>query len=98
MNKETLIKKLEDGVTSLRDVLDKHDGSTLQAIGASAKQGFDSLKSAFDQNETAQKAVSEIKKHVDDLETAIRSGDKELSGKLLSAAEKKIQEYKEKQS
>lgn len=94
MNKEALVRKMEEGVASVRDLLKQNNGSTLQAISNSVKHGFDSLKTAFTQNELAQKAVTEIRAKFDDLEKAVISGDKELSDKLLKAVEKKIKEYK----
>jgi len=96
MDKQALIRKLDEGVTFLRDVIQDNDGSTLKALAASAKQGFDGLKNAFEHNEKAQKAVAEIKQHMEEMEEAIKKGDKKLSAKLLAAAEKKIQKYKEK--
>ncbi|CAK7057330.1 MAG: hypothetical protein DELT_01291 [Desulfovibrio sp.] len=96
MNKQTLLAKLEDGVTSLRQMLEENDGSTLKTLKSSAKQGFESMKDAFTQNEKAQKAVADIKKHMEDFEQAVKNGDKDLSAKILDAAEKKIKEYKEK--
>ncbi|MCC8193202.1 MAG: hypothetical protein LIP28_00945 [Deltaproteobacteria bacterium] len=96
MDKKDFIKKLDDGVSSLRDVLRENDGSTLKAIASSANQGFRMLKSAFAQNEKAQKAMSEIKKQFDEVEKAVKKGDRKLSAKLLAAVEKKIKSYKEK--
>ena len=94
MNKETLVRKMEEGVSSVRDLLKQNDGSTIQTISNSVKHGFDSLKTTFTQNERAQKAVTEIRAKFDDLEEAVISGDKELSDKLLKTVEKKIKEYK----
>jgi len=94
MNKETLVRKMEEGVASVRDLLKQNNGSTIRAISNSVKHGFDSLKTAFTQNERAQKAVTEIRAKFDDLEKAVISGDKELSDKLLKTVEKKIKEYK----
>lgn len=96
MNTEKLLGKLEDGIASLRQAIDENDGSALKTLKTSAKQGFENVKDAFIQNEKAQKAVTDIKKHIDDLEEAVKNGDRELSAKVLSAAEKKIKEYKEK--
>jgi hypothetical protein len=96
MDKKTLLKKLDDGVSSLRGILQENDGSTLKAIAASANQGFKSLKEAFEHSEKAQKAMAEIKKQCADLEEAVKKGDKKLSAKLLAVAERKILKYKEK--
>ncbi len=96
MDKHSLLRKLDEGVSSFRGLLAENDGSTLKAIAASAKQGFDSLKAAFDQNEKAQKAMAEIKKQMQDLEKSIRAGDKKLSATILATVEKKIRQYKEK--
>ena len=96
MDKKTLLNKLDDGVSSLRGILQKNDGSTLKAIATSANQGFKSLKEAFEHSEKAQKAMAEIKKQCTDLEEAIKKGDKKLSSKLLAAAERSILKYKEK--
>lgn len=96
MNTDKLLGKLEDGIASLRQAIEENDGSALKTLKTSAKQGFENVKEAFTQNEKAQKAVADIKKHVDDLEEAVKKGDKELSSKVLNAAEKKIKEYKEK--
>ncbi|MDL2210288.1 hypothetical protein LJC26_05740 [Desulfovibrio sp. OttesenSCG-928-O18] len=94
MDKESMVHKMEEGVTSVRDFLKQSDGSTIQAISNSVKHGFDSLKNAFTQNERAQKAVTDIRAKFNDLEKAVINGDKELSDKLLNAVEKKIKEYK----
>ena len=96
MDKKTLVTKLDDGISTLREILQENDGSSIKALTASAGQGFRTLKTAFAQNEKAQRAVAEIKKQLDGLEEAIKKGDKRLSAKLLVAAEKKIQKYKAK--
>lgn len=96
MDKKTLIRKLDDGIASLRGLLGENEGSALKTIASSAKQGLDSLKEAFEHNEKAQKAVDGIKKQCQELEEAITKGDKKLSAKLLSTAEKKLSAYKKK--
>lgn len=94
MNKESLVQKMEEGVASVRGFLEQNDGSAIQAISSTVKHGFESLKTLFVQNDRAQKAVSEIKAKFEELENAVISGDKELSGRILDAVEKKIVEYK----
>ena len=96
MDKKKFIEVLEDSVSSIRGILQENEGSTLKAIATSANQGFKTLKTAFKQNEKAQSAVAEIKKHLEEVEKAVEKGDKKLSAKLLAAAEKKIKKYKEK--
>lgn len=96
MDKESIMRKLDEGVGALRGLLAENEGSTLKTIASSAKQGFDSLKATFKENEQVQKAVVEIKAHLDELEKSIKAGDKKLSAKLLGAAEKKIKKYKKK--
>ena len=94
MKKETVIAKLEEGTAALRAVIEQHDGSTIKAITDTIKQGVESMRGAFAQNETAQKAFGEMRKHYDELSGAVEKGDKELTDKLLTAIENKIAEYK----
>lgn len=96
MDKKSILQALDEGVGSLRGLLAENDGSTLKTIATSTKQGFNSLKAAFKENENAQKAMAEIKKHLDDLEDSVKKGDKKLSAKFLAAAEKKIRQCKKK--
>lgn len=96
MDKESIIRKLDEGVDALRGLLAENEGSTLKTIASSAKQSFNSLKATFKENEKAQTAIAEIKTHLDELEKSIKAGDKKLSAKLLTAAEKKIRKYREK--
>lgn len=98
MNKETLVRKMEEGVTSVRDLLNENDGSTIQAINKTVKQGFKSLKVGFTENERAQAAMAELKSKFEELEEAVISGDKKLSGKILAAVEKRINKFKAKES
>lgn len=96
MSAGKLLDKLEGGIASLRQTLEENDGSTLKTLKTSAIQGFESVKDAFSQNEKAQSVVNDIRKHLDDLEEAVKKGDRELSDKFLGAAERKLKEYKEK--
>lgn len=98
MNKDVLIAKLEEGTSTLRTVLRQHDGSTIKVLSETIRQGVDNLKTAFSQNETAQKAITEMKKYYDELGTAVERGDKELTDKLLTSIEKKLAEYKAKKN
>lgn len=94
MNRQKLFQKLEEGVFSLRRAIEENDGSTLKMLQTSARQGLKSVKDTFAQNEKSQKAVAEIKKHLEDFEQAVKNGDRKLSAKFLAAAEKKIEKYK----
>lgn len=96
MDKKTLFRKLDEGVSALRNLLAENEGSTLKTIVSSAKQGVADLKSALDGNEKAQKAIAEIKAHVEELEESIKAGDKKLSAKILAAAETKLKQYQKK--
>lgn len=98
MNKESLVRKMEEGVASIRGLLNQNDGSTIQTISSTMRHGFESLKTVFVQNDRAQKAVTEIKSKFEELENAVIAGDKELSKRLLDAVEKKIAEYKNKKT
>lgn len=96
MSTGKLLEKLEGGIASLRQSLEENEGSTLKTLKTSAMQGIENVKDAFSQNEKAQNVVNDIRKHIDDLEEAVKKEDRKLSDKLLSAAEKKLKEYKEK--
>ena len=96
MKKEELLAKLEEGATTLRMVIEQYDGSTIKAVTETVRQRFDTVKGYLEQNETAQKTLSEAKKHYDELGVAVEKGDKELTAKLLAAIERKIMQCKEK--
>lgn len=96
MNRETLIRKMEEGVTALREQLDKNDGSTLSAMAVNAKAGYESLKSAIMENEKARDTLASLKTHLDSLEKAIVAGDRAMSAKAVGLLEKVIGELKEK--
>lgn len=103
MDKATIIEKLEQGVASLREHLQKSEGSTLSAVAEGAKSGFESARAGFEslktgimENETARKALENVKEHLDDLEKAIKEGDKKMSAKAMDFLEKSVKDLKEK--
>lgn len=96
MKKEDLLAKLEEGAATLRAAVEQHDGSSLKTITETVKHGFESVKDHFGQSETAQKALTEMKKHYDDLGDAVGKGDRKLTAKILGVIESKIAECKEK--
>lgn len=103
MDKEKLVKKLEDGVSALREQLEKNEGSALAAVASNARAGFESLRSGFEslkteimEKEAAKKAAESIKGHLEDLENAVKKGDKKMSAKAVELMEKAIKELKEK--
>lgn len=96
MNKETLIRKMEEGVTALREELDKNDGSTLNTLAANARAGYESLKTTVMENEKARDTLASLKTHLDSLEKAIVAGDRNMSAKAVGLLEKVIGELKEK--
>lgn len=91
-----IVEKLEGLVGSLRESLDKHDGSALQALFNNARDGIDSVKESLSESKRARKLWEDVKQLSEDLASAIKAGDKKLSGKILDALDKKIKEYKEK--
>lgn len=96
MDKAALIQKMEECVSSLREQLDKNEGSTITTIINSAKLGFESLKATIMGNETAKNALESFKSHVGDFEKALKEGDKSLSAKALETMENAIQDLKNK--
>lgn len=104
MDRLTLIRKLEEGIASMREQLDQNDGSALAALAGGVKTGFQRLQNGFDSlkadimdNEKAQKTLDSFKGHMDDFEKAVKEGDKKLSAKLLALMEKAVSDLKEKQ-
>lgn len=89
-----IIEKLESAASSMRESLEKHDGSTLQAIWGNARDGLGNIKESISKNDKARVLLDDIKKLGEDLASAIKAGDKKLSAKILNALEKKIKEYK----
>lgn len=96
MYRETLIRKMEEGVAALREQLAKNDGSALSAMADSAKTGYEALRTAFMENEKARNALDSLKGHLDSLEKAIVAGDKKMSAKAVELLEKAVGELKEK--
>ena len=96
MNKESIIRKAEDVVGSLREALQQNEGSTLATLASTVKQRFDSVRDTIARSDKAQKVGAELKKQFDEVEAAIHKGDKKLTAKLLDAVEKKIKKHKEK--
>ncbi|MDL2269601.1 hypothetical protein LJC71_08220 [Desulfosarcina sp. OttesenSCG-928-A07] len=96
MDKNAIVQKLRDGIAALREALDKHDGSTLQALASTLKGRFESIKATVQQNEQTQKWIAQSKKYLDDLEASIKTGDKKLSARILDKAESFLGDDKEK--
>lgn len=96
MNKETLIRKLEEGVAALREQLEKNDGSALSALASNAKAGYATLKIAVMGNEKARNALESLKGHLDSLEKAVVAGDKKMSAKAVDVLEKALADLKDK--
>lgn len=92
-----IVDKLDKMLCSMRELLDKHDGSTLQAIYANIRDGAASVKESITRNERARSLLEDIKKLTEDLGAAIKAGDRKLSGKIMETLEKKVQEYKKEQ-
>lgn len=103
MDKTVIIQKLEQGVSSLREHLEKSEGSTISAVSEGAKSAFDSARDGFESlktsimgNETAKKALENVKQYLDDLEKAVKEGDKKMSAKAMDVLEKAVKDLKEK--
>ena len=96
MNKETLIRKMEEGVAALREQLANNDGSALSALASNAKAGYAALKVAVMGNEKARHALDSLKEHLDSLEKAVVAGDKKMSAKAVEVLEKALNDLKEK--
>lgn len=96
MDKETLVRKMEDYVRAYREQLDKNDGSSLSALADNARSTFDRLKGAVMGNERARGGLESLKEHMDKLEHAVSKGDKQLSAKALTLMEEAVQNLKRK--
>lgn len=89
--------KLDRMLGSMRESLDKHDGSTLQALYSNIKDGLGNVKDSLARSERAQTLLEDIKKLTEDLAAAVKAGDKKLTAKIVEALEKKVKEYKKEQ-
>ena len=95
MNRSQLVSKLEDTVRTLKEQLDKNDGSGLSAMAVGAKAGFDSLKGMIASNEKARIALDSAKIQALKLEEAIRKGDKKVSARAVDMMEKAVRDLKD---
>jgi len=95
MDKKTLIGKLESTVGTLKEQLDKNDGSALSAMAEGARTGFDSLRGSIMGNEKARNALDSAKTQLGKLEDAIRAGDKKVSAKAVAMMENALRDLKE---
>ena len=98
MNKLNLIQKLEDAVSSLKEEVEKNDGSTLSTIANTVKTGFDNVSDSIMNNKTTQNFVDTFKKHMNEFEEAVIKSDKKLSSKAINAMHKGVRELKSKVS
>lgn len=96
MDKTAIIEKLEQTVGTLKEQLDKNDGSSLSAMAEGAKAGFESLRGAIMGNEKARSALDSARTQMNKLEEAIREGDKKVSAKAVSMMENALHDLKEK--
>lgn len=96
MRKAEFIKKIEGGINSFKQEVEKNDGSTLATIGNTIRSAFDSLVETISSNKNAQKATETVKKHLGDLEDAIIKGDKKISSSAMNAMQKAFNGLKDK--
>ena len=96
MDKEALVRKMEEYVRTYREQLDKNDGSSLSALADNARSSFDRVKDAVMGNERARAGLESFKEHMDKLEQAFNKGDKQLSAKALTLMEEAVQNLKRK--
>lgn len=99
MDKDLMLQKIEDAVHGLRTQVDKNEGSTLLTLFNTAKAAFNSVKDMVASalgSEKAKQAVQTFKERMDDLEAAIKNGDKKLSTKALDAMERVVKDLREK--
>ena len=94
MYKMNLIQKLEDAVSSLKEEVEKNDGSTLSTIANTVKTGFENVSDSIMNNKTTQSFVETFKKHMNEFEEAVIKSDKKLSSKAINAMHKGVQELK----
>ncbi len=94
MNRLNLIQKLEDAISSLKDEVEKNDGSTLSTIANTVKSGVDSVSDSIMNNKTTQSFVDTFKKHMNEFEDAVLKSDKKLSSKAISAMHKGVLDLK----
>lgn len=92
------MEKFEGAVSSMRESLEKNDGSTIQAVWNNLRGGLGSIKGRFSESERAKTLLNDIKKLGEDLAAAIKAGDKKLSAKILDTLEKKIKEYRKEEA
>ena len=62
MYKLNLIQKLDDAISSLKEEVEKNDGSTLSTIANTVKAGFDNVSDSVMNNKTTQSFVDTFKK------------------------------------
>lgn len=96
MNKEKLIETLEKTLQSMREALEKNEGSMFQAVGSAIKLSYEGFKAHLDHNDTAQTLIGDMKNTLGDFESALKDGDRQLSSSLIKKAEALLAEYKTK--
>ena len=96
MYKLNLIQKLDDAISSLKEEVEKNDGSTLSTIANTVKAGFDNVSDSVMNNKTTQSFVDTFKKHMNEFEEAVLKSDKKLSSKAINAMHNGVRELKSK--
>ncbi|MDL2316143.1 hypothetical protein LJC59_03570 [Desulfovibrio sp. OttesenSCG-928-A18] len=96
MNKTAIIEKLEGMAASLREQLDKNEGSSLSAIAGGISSLLESAKALVLGNDKARKLLEKLKEQMARFEKAVREGDKKVSASALDYFEKTLKDMKRK--
>lgn len=96
MNKENVIKKMEEYIQDFREQLDKNDGSSLQVLATNTRLGLDRLKETVMDNDRARSGLQNIRECMEKFENAVKKGDRQMSAKALFLMEEAVQELKQK--
>ena len=98
MDRDTVIKKLEEYAQDFREQLQKNDDSSLQVLASNTRQGVEWLQQTIMNNDRAKSGLQTVKECVEKFENAVKKGDRQMSAKALFLIEEAVQELKQKQT
>ncbi|MDL2216398.1 hypothetical protein LJB81_01530 [Desulfovibrio sp. OttesenSCG-928-M14] len=93
MDKQKLVKGLEEYISSFREKVDQNDGSGVAAIAESARQSIATMKHALMDSDKSRRALENAHEYLSKLEKAAKEGDKQLTAKLLGLLENAVKDW-----
>lgn len=97
MDRQKIVKNIEEYLRSFRDQVEKNEGSGFGALTEGAKSCLSGLKASILENERARSAAGSLRDYAEKLEQAARKGDKQLTSKALDLMEKALRDLRAKQ-